>query len=88
MKNADVLIVFTAKSVNQIIELGGTQSWVLNEKSMRDVEFVVQCYWNIRALFANPDRSRVNNFTTRDNSNGERRKMEFDTDFLNIGIEV
>jgi len=41
MKNADVLIVFTAKSVNQIIELGGTQSWVLNEKSMRDVEFVV-----------------------------------------------
>lgn len=36
-----VLVVFTAKTADQIIELGGTQSWVLNEKSMRDVGYVV-----------------------------------------------
>ncbi len=36
-----VLVVFTAKSVAQIQEHGGTQSWVLNEKSMRNVEYVV-----------------------------------------------
>lgn len=36
-----VLVVFTAKSVSQIFEHGGSQSWVLNEKSMRNVEYVV-----------------------------------------------
>ena len=36
-----VLVVFTAKSVNQMLDLGGSQSWVLNEKSMRGVEYVV-----------------------------------------------
>jgi hypothetical protein len=36
-----VLVVFTAKSVAQILEHGGTQSWVLNAKSMQHVEYVV-----------------------------------------------
>lgn len=36
-----VLVVFTAKSVAQILDHGGTQSWVLNEKSMSRVEYVV-----------------------------------------------
>lgn len=36
-----VLVVFTAKSVDQILEAGGSQSWVLNEKSMRKVRYVV-----------------------------------------------
>jgi len=41
MGNDGVLVVFTAKSVAQILELGGTQSWVLNPKSMRGVGYVV-----------------------------------------------
>jgi hypothetical protein len=36
-----VLVVFTAKSVDQILEHGGTRSWVLSEKSMQHVEYVV-----------------------------------------------
>lgn len=36
-----VLVVFTAKTADQILELGGTQSWVLNERSMRNVDYVV-----------------------------------------------
>lgn len=36
-----VLVVFTAKSVDQILETGGTQSWVLNDKSMDGVGYVV-----------------------------------------------
>lgn len=36
-----VLVVFTAKSVQQIFALGGTQSWVLNPKSMRGVKYAV-----------------------------------------------
>lgn len=36
-----VLVVFTAKTLDQMIELGGSQSWVLNEKSMRGVKYVV-----------------------------------------------
>lgn len=37
----DVLIVFTAKPVETILELGGTQAWVLSPSSMRDVRYVV-----------------------------------------------
>lgn len=40
-RDTGVLVVFTAKSVQQILDLGGTQSWVLNERSMRDVQYVV-----------------------------------------------
>jgi hypothetical protein len=36
-----VLVVFTAKTVQQMLELGGSQSWVINPQSMRNVEFVV-----------------------------------------------
>lgn len=36
-----VLIVFTAKTVEEILERGGTQSWVLNPSSMRDVRYVI-----------------------------------------------
>jgi hypothetical protein len=36
-----ILIVFTAKTPEQILEAGGSQSWVLNQHSMRGVEYVV-----------------------------------------------
>jgi hypothetical protein len=36
-----VLVVFTAKTVEQMLELGGSQSWVINPQSMRNVEYVV-----------------------------------------------
>lgn len=36
-----VLVVFTAKTVEQVLANGGTQSWVLNEQSMRRVTYVV-----------------------------------------------
>lgn len=36
-----VLVVFTAKTADQILEAGGSQSWVLNQQSMRNVEYVV-----------------------------------------------
>jgi hypothetical protein len=36
-----VLVVFTAKTVEQMLELGGSQSWVINPQSMRHVEYVV-----------------------------------------------
>jgi hypothetical protein len=36
-----VLVVFTAKPVHQILEAGGSQSWVLNERSMQHVEYVI-----------------------------------------------
>ncbi|MFL6725061.1 MAG: hypothetical protein ACJ8FS_00935 [Sphingomicrobium sp.] len=36
-----VLVVFTAKTVQQMLELGGSQSWVINPQSMRNVEYVV-----------------------------------------------
>ncbi|QGY80804.1 hypothetical protein [Sphingorhabdus lacus] len=35
------LIVFTAKTVDAILEAGGTQSWVLNPSSMNHVKYVV-----------------------------------------------
>lgn len=38
---AGVLVVFTAKTIDQILKAGGTQSWVLNQHSMRDVEYAV-----------------------------------------------
>ncbi len=38
-KNA--LIVFTAKTIEQIHENGGTKSWALSPTSMRDVRYVV-----------------------------------------------
>jgi hypothetical protein len=41
MSNDGVLVVFTAKTVEQILEVGGTQSWVLNPQSMRGVRYVV-----------------------------------------------
>lgn len=37
----DALIVFTAKSVEMMLEQGGSSSWVLSPASMRDVKFVV-----------------------------------------------
>lgn len=39
--SANVLVVFTAKTTDQILEAGGTQSWVLNQHSMRGVAYVV-----------------------------------------------
>lgn len=36
-----VLVVFTAKTVQQMLELGGSQSWVINPQSMRNVHYVV-----------------------------------------------
>ena len=39
--SANILVVFTAKTVDQILEAGGTQSWVLNQHSMRGVAYVV-----------------------------------------------
>lgn len=36
-----VLVVFTAKTVEQTLEKGGTQSWVLNPGSMSGVRYVV-----------------------------------------------
>lgn len=36
-----VLVVFTAKTVAQILTLGGSQSWVINPKSMGRVKYVV-----------------------------------------------
>lgn len=39
--SANVLVVFTAKTTAQILEAGGTQSWVLNQHSMRGVAYVV-----------------------------------------------
>ena len=42
MNDSDgVLVVFTAKSVEQLLEHGGTRSWVLNPKSMASVTYVV-----------------------------------------------
>ena len=41
MSHDGVLVVFTAKTVKQILDLGGSQSWVLNERSMREVGYVV-----------------------------------------------
>ncbi len=35
------LIVFTAKTVDAILEAGGTQSWVLNPTSMNHIKYVV-----------------------------------------------
>lgn len=40
-KHASVLVVFTAKTTAQILEAGGTQSWVLNQHSMQGVEYAV-----------------------------------------------
>lgn len=34
-------MVFTAKTVEQMLDLAGSQSWVLNPQSMRDVRYVV-----------------------------------------------
>jgi hypothetical protein len=36
-----VIVVFTAKTVEQMLELGGSQSWVINPKSMAGVKYVV-----------------------------------------------
>ena len=36
-----VLVVFTAKTVEQMLEIGGSQSWVINPQSMSHVEYVV-----------------------------------------------
>lgn len=36
-----VLVVFTAKTVQQMLEFGGSQSWVINPQSMRNVQYVV-----------------------------------------------
>ncbi len=41
MPHADVLIVFTAKTVQQMLDAGGSQSWVLNQYNMRGVRYVV-----------------------------------------------
>src|SRR5437868_5917262 len=36
-----VLVVFTAKTVAQMLAYGGSQSWVINPKSMARVKYVV-----------------------------------------------
>jgi hypothetical protein len=36
-----VLVVFTAKTIEQMLNNGGTQSWVLNPRSMNGVRYVV-----------------------------------------------
>ena len=36
-----VLVVFTAKTIQQMLKLGGSQSWVINPQSMRNVRYVV-----------------------------------------------
>lgn len=36
-----VLVVFTAKGVDQILSEGGSSSWALSSQSMRDCEYVV-----------------------------------------------
>jgi len=36
-----VLVVFTAKTVEQMLQNGGTQSWVLNAKHMSHIRYVV-----------------------------------------------
>ncbi|MES2137720.1 MAG: hypothetical protein V4502_11765, partial [Pseudomonadota bacterium] len=41
MNNSSVLEVFTGKSVAQMLEHGGSQSWVINPKSMRNVEYCI-----------------------------------------------
>jgi hypothetical protein len=41
MRNPAVVEVFTGKTIDQMFEHGGSQSWVLNPHSMRDVEFCV-----------------------------------------------
>lgn len=42
MNDSDgVLVVFTAKTVEQVLKHGGTRSWVLNPKSMASVAYVV-----------------------------------------------
>lgn len=38
---AGALIVFTAKTVDAILDAGGTQSWVLNPSHMTTIEYVV-----------------------------------------------
>lgn len=41
MPCARVLAVFTAKTVQQMLDAGGSQSWVLNQYNMRGVQYVV-----------------------------------------------
>jgi hypothetical protein len=41
MQNQSVVEVFTGKTIEQMFEHGGSQSWILNPHSMRDVEFCV-----------------------------------------------
>jgi hypothetical protein len=41
MQNSSVIEVFTGKSVQQMLEHGGSQSWVVNPQSMRNVTHCV-----------------------------------------------
>ena len=41
MPNRSVVEVFTGKTIEQMFDYGGSQSWILNPHSMRDVEFCV-----------------------------------------------
>lgn len=41
MRNSSIIEVFTGKSVQQMLEHGGSQSWVVNPQSMRNVTHCV-----------------------------------------------
>src|SRR3954468_278479 len=41
MRNSSVIEVFTGKSVQQMLEHGGSQSWVINPQSMRNVAYCI-----------------------------------------------
>ena len=40
-KNEESILVFTYKSTNTLIQFGGSQSWVLNEKRARKAKYIV-----------------------------------------------
>lgn len=43
VRKPEVLKVFTAKSVNEMLRVGGTQSWVLDARRARKCEYAVLC---------------------------------------------
>ncbi len=48
------LLLYTSRSIQQMIKAGGSQAWVLNLQRARQCRYVV-CAWNPRGEFAQPN---------------------------------